>query len=42
MVIDKNRLNEKIGTLSPDRIEEIVDNICWVLGRPSGERMRIN
>ncbi|MGD9157136.1 MAG: type II toxin-antitoxin system PemK/MazF family toxin [Desulfobacteraceae bacterium] len=38
MVIDKNRLNEKVGTLSSDRIEEIVDNICWVLGRPSGER----
>lgn len=33
MVIDKNRLNEKVGTLSSDRTEEIVDNICWVLGR---------
>jgi len=32
MVIDKNRLIEKIGTLSQKRINEIIDNIIWVLG----------
>jgi mRNA interferase MazF len=32
MVIDKNRLIEKIGTLSPKRIKEIIHNIIWVLG----------
>lgn len=32
MVVDKNRLIEKIGTLSQKRINEIIDNIIWVLG----------
>ncbi len=32
MVIDKVRLIEKIGTLSPKRIKEIIDNIIWVMG----------
>jgi mRNA interferase MazF len=32
MVIDKIRLIEKIGTLSPKRIKEIIDNIIWVMG----------
>jgi len=32
MVIDKNRLIEKIGALSPKRIKEIIDNIIWVMG----------
>jgi mRNA interferase MazF len=31
MVVDKNRLIEKIGTLSQKRINEIIDNIIWVL-----------
>ena len=31
MVVDKNRLIEKIGTLSPKKINEIIDNIIWVL-----------
>lgn len=33
MVVDKSRLGEKIGTLSQIRLEEIVDAICWTLGR---------
>ena len=33
MVVDKSRLCEKIGTLSQIRLEEIVDAICWTLGR---------
>jgi len=32
MVIDKNRLIEKIGALSSNRTKEIIDNIIWVLG----------
>ena len=32
MVIDKSRLNEKIGTLPQERINEIIENISWVLG----------
>ncbi len=32
MVVDKNRLIEKIGTLSQKRINEITNNIIWVLG----------
>ena len=32
MVIDKNRLIEKIGALSPKRIKEIIDNIIWGMG----------
>jgi len=32
MVVDKNRLIEKIGALSQKRINEIIDNIIWVLG----------
>jgi mRNA interferase MazF len=35
MVVNKNRLIEKIGALSPKRIKEIIDNIIWVLGGPS-------
>lgn len=33
MVMDKDRLIEKIGTLPRERLEEIVDAICWVVGR---------
>lgn len=33
IAIDKNRLIEKIGTLPSDIIDDIVDSICWVLGR---------
>ncbi|MDZ7698716.1 MAG: type II toxin-antitoxin system PemK/MazF family toxin [Deltaproteobacteria bacterium] len=33
MVMDKNRLTEKIGTLSPERTEEIIQNIVWVMGQ---------
>jgi mRNA interferase MazF len=32
MVIDKSRLIEKIGALSPQRTKEIIDNIIWVMG----------
>jgi len=32
MVVDKGRLSEKIGALSQKRINEIIDNIIWVLG----------
>ena len=32
MVIDKSRLVEKIGSLPLARIDEIIDNIIWVLG----------
>ena len=32
MVVDKSRLVEKIGSLSPRRIDEIINNIIWVLG----------
>ena len=31
MVVDKNRMIEKIGALSQKRINEIIDNIIWVL-----------
>lgn len=34
MVIDKNRLIEKVGTLSKERISEIIDNIILIMGRP--------
>jgi len=30
MVIDKNRLLEKIGNLSANRIREIIENIIWI------------
>jgi len=33
MVVDKGRLIEKIGTLSRTRLDEILDAICWTLGR---------
>lgn len=33
MVIDKSRLIEKIGTLPKNRMNEILNNIIWVLGR---------
>ena len=32
MVIDKKRLFEKIGSFSKDRLNEIIENINWVLG----------
>jgi len=32
MVVDKSRLVEKIGSLSPKRINEIINNVIWVLG----------
>ncbi len=32
MVVNKSRLIEKIGALSQKRINEIIDNIIWVLG----------
>jgi hypothetical protein len=32
MVIDKNRLQEKIGTLSKARTEQIINNIVFVIG----------
>jgi len=32
MVINKNRLLEKIGTLSPRRTREIVESVGWVMG----------
>ena len=35
MVVDKNRLTEKIGALSQKRINQIIDNIIWVLGGSS-------
>ena len=33
MVIDKNRLLEKVGTLPQEKTDEIIDHICWVLGK---------
>lgn len=33
MVIDKSRLVEKIGTLTQNRLNEILENACWVIGR---------
>ena len=33
MVIDKNRLTEKVGTLPQEKTNEINDHICWVLGK---------
>jgi len=33
MVIDKNRLIEKIGSLPKIRTVEIIDNIIWILGQ---------
>jgi hypothetical protein len=32
MMIDKNRLQEKIGTLPQARTEQIINNIVFVLG----------
>ena len=32
MVVDKSRLIEKIGTLSQERINKIIDSIIWMLG----------
>ncbi len=37
MVMDKNRLIEKIGSLSPKKTDEIINNIIWVLGKPGME-----
>ena len=31
MVVDKSRLREKIGSLSKKRIDEIIDNVIWVM-----------
>jgi len=37
MVVDKARLTEKIGSLSPDKIRKIIDSIVWILeGENSG------
>ncbi|ETW96453.1 MAG: hypothetical protein ETSY1_26555 [Candidatus Entotheonella factor] len=33
MVVDKSDLREKIGTLTRERLEEIVEAVCWVIGR---------
>ena len=33
MVVDRTRLIEKIGTLSKERLKEILDAVCWVIGR---------
>lgn len=33
MVIDKQRLFEKIGTLPHEKVNEIIEHICWVLGK---------
>ncbi|MBW1980431.1 MAG: type II toxin-antitoxin system PemK/MazF family toxin [Deltaproteobacteria bacterium] len=38
MVIDKSRLVEKIGTLPGRKIEEIIQEIIWVLGGPRADR----
>ena len=35
MVVDKTRLTEKIGTLTQNRLDEILDAIFWTLGRSS-------
>jgi mRNA interferase MazF len=35
MVVDKTRLTEKIGTLTQNRLDEILDAILWTLGKPS-------
>ncbi len=32
-VLDKNRIKEKIGTLSTEKTQEIIETIVWVLGR---------
>ncbi len=39
MAIDKNRLVEKIGALSPKRIKEIIANIIWVIGEDPGREI---
>ena len=31
MVLNKSRLSERIGSLSPNRTREIIDNIIWIL-----------
>ena len=31
MVVNKSRLGEKIGSLSPTRIREIIDGIVWIM-----------
>ena len=33
MVIDKSRLNEKIGTLPKKKVQDIINHIIWVLGQ---------
>ena len=37
MVIDKTRLIEKIGTLSPAKRKEIIANVVWTLGEVTDE-----
>ena len=32
-VVDKAYLREKTGTLTRERLEEIVEAVCWVIGR---------
>ena len=32
MVVDKSRLTEKIGRLSPQKTQEIIQEIIWVMG----------
>jgi mRNA interferase MazF len=32
-VVDKAYLREKIGTLSRERLEEVIEALCWVVGR---------
>ena len=33
MVIDKSRLNKKIGSLAKDKLQDIINHIIWVIGR---------
>ncbi len=37
MVVNKDRLSEKIGALSQKRTNEIIDNVIRVLGGPSNQ-----
>ena len=33
MVLNKARLTERIGTLGKQRLDEILEAVCWVVGR---------
>ena len=33
MVIDKSRLDKKIGTLTKDKLQDIINHIIWMIGR---------